>query len=375
MIRFENVTKAFKQGEVIKNLNFEIQDGELVVLIGPSGCGKTTTLKMINKLTCPTSGKIFIDDKDIAQSDTVKLRRRIGYVIQKTGLFPHMTVKDNIEIILQIEGVDVNERDHITSEMMRIVGMDPAEYLYRYPSQLSGGQLQRIGVARAFATDPKIVLMDEPFSALDPINRAQLQSELVGLQTRLKKTVVFVTHDMDEAIKIADRICIIDDGRIVQYDTPENILKNPANEYISNFVGRKRIWNTPELIRVKDIMIANPVKCSPEISLTQCTELMAVHKITAIPVTDSENHLVGIVHGADLHKQLTPSQTIGNIMITDFPQTTPEKNLLEILGYVQRHKLDFVPVVDEEKHLAGLITSKSLMTVLSKQFVDTEAEL
>jgi len=375
LIRFENVTKAFKQGEVIKNLNFEIQDGELVVLVGPSGCGKTTTLKMINKLTCPTSGKIFIDDKDIAQSDTVKLRRRIGYVIQKTGLFPHMTVKDNIEIILQIEGMDANKRDHITSEMMRIVGMDPTEYLYRYPSQLSGGQLQRIGVARAFATDPKIVLMDEPFSALDPINRAQLQLELVGLQTRLKKTIVFVTHDMDEAIKIADRICIINDGRIIQYDTPENILKNPANEYISNFVGKKRIWNTPELIRVKDIMIVNPVKCAPETSLSQCTELMAVHKITVIPVTDSENHLVGIVHEAELHKQLASSQTIGNIMITDFPQTTPEKNLLEILGYVRQHKLDFVPVVDKENHLAGLITSKSLMTVLSKQFVDTEAEL
>ncbi len=266
MIRFENVTKAFKQNEVIKNLSFEIQDGEMVVLVGPSGCGKTTTLKMINKLTSPTSGRILIDDQDIAKLDTVKLRRRIGYVIQKTGLFPHMTVKDNIEIILQIEGMDAAKREHITSEMMRIVGMDPVAYLYRYPSQLSGGQLQRIGVARAFASDPKIVLMDEPFSALDPITRAQLQSELVGLQTRLKKTVVFVTHDMDEAIKIADRICILDGGRIVQYDTPENILKNPANEYISDFVGRKRIWNTPELIRVRDIMLASPVSCTPTFS-------------------------------------------------------------------------------------------------------------
>ena len=375
MIRFENVTKAFKHGEVIKNLSFEIQDGEMVVLIGPSGCGKTTTLKMINKLTCPTSGKILIDDQDIAQLDTVKLRRKIGYVIQKTGLFPHMTVKDNIEIILQLEGMNADQRDHITSEMMRIVGMNPEDYLYRYPSQLSGGQLQRIGVARAFASDPKIVLMDEPFSALDPITRAQLQSELVGLQTRLKKTVVFVTHDMDEAIKIADRICIIDGGRIVQYDTPENILKNPANEYISSFVGKKRIWNTPDLIRVRDIMLAKPASCTPETSLTKCSELMAANEINAVPVVDSENHLIGIAYGADIQKQAAHAQSVGDIMKTEFPQTAPEKNLLEILDYVRRNQLDFVPVADGEKRLAGLITSKSLMTVLSQQFVDTEASI
>ena len=372
MIRFENVTKAFKQHEVIKNLNFEIQDGELVVLVGPSGCGKTTTLKMINKLTYPTCGKIFINDKDIAQCDEVKLRRKMGYVIQKTGLFPHMTVKENIEIILQIEGMDVKKRDHITSEMMRMVGMDPDEYLYRYPSQLSGGQLQRIGVARAFATDPKIILMDEPFSALDPITRTQLQSELVGLQTRLKKTVVFVTHDMSEAIKIADRICIMDDGCIVQYDTPENILKNPANAYISSFVGKKRIWNTPELIRVRDIMLTKPVTCAPETSLAECTEQMEANKINTVPVTDSENHLLGIVCRDDIPKQTAHAQSIGEVMKTEFPQTAPEKNLLEILAYVRRNQLDFVPVVDGEKHFIGLITSQSLLTVLSQQFVDTE---
>ncbi len=374
MIRFENVTKAFKQGEVIKGLNFEIQDGEMVVLVGPSGCGKTTTLKMINKLTRPTSGRILIDDQDIAQLDTVKLRRKIGYVIQKTGLFPHMTVKDNIEIILQIEGMNAEKRDHVTSEMMRIVGMDPEAYLYRYPSQLSGGQLQRIGVARAFASDPKIVLMDEPFSALDPITRAQLQSELVGLQTRLKKTVVFVTHDMDEAIKIADRICILDEGRIIQYDTPENILKNPANDYISSFVGKKRIWNTPELIRVRDIMMANPVSCTPDTALEECAELLGANEINAMPVTDSEKRLVGIAYRTDIQKQADRTQPVGKIMKTEFPTTAPEKNLLEILAYIHERQLDFVPVVDGESRLIGLITSKNLMTVLSQQFVDTEGE-
>jgi osmoprotectant transport system ATP-binding protein len=372
LIRFENVTKAFRHREVITNLNFEIQDEELVVLVGPSGCGKTTTLKMINKLTSPTSGRILIDNQDIAQLDTVKLRRKIGYVIQKTGLFPHMTVKENIEIILQLEGMNTEERDRITSEMMRIVGMNPDEYLYRYPSQLSGGQLQRIGVARAFASDPKIVLMDEPFSALDPITRAQLQSELVSLQTRLKKTIVFVTHDMDEAIKIADRICILDSGQILQYDTPENILKNPANQYVSEFVGRKRIWNTPELIRVRDIMQTKPVTCSPEISPKKCMEMMAANRINAVPVVDSEKRLLGIVYGADLQKQLSQAKSVSDIMRIEFPQTSPGKNLLEILTYVRQNRLDFVPVADEEKHLLGLITSNGLMTALSQQFVDTE---
>lgn len=373
MIRFENVTKTFKQGDVIRDISFEIQDEEIVVLVGPSGCGKTTTLKMINKLVCPTSGKIFIDNQDIAQCDSVKLRRGMGYVIQKTGLFPHMTVKENIEVILQIEGIEPEKREHITTEMMRIVGMDPEQYLYRYPGQLSGGQLQRIGVARAFASDPKIVLMDEPFSALDPITRAQLQSELVSLQTRLKKTVVFVTHDMDEAVKIADRICIIQNGRIAQYDTPENILKYPANDYISDFVGKKRIWNTPQLIRVKDIMLKNLVQCAPDTSLADCAKLMTENEISMLPVTDSENHVKGIVLQSDLIKRLDRSEPAETIMTKDFPVVPAEKSLLETLNYVLENKLDFAPVVDDEKHFIGLITSRNLMDVLSRQFVDREA--
>ncbi len=216
--------------------------------------------------------------------------------------------------------------------------------------------------------------MDEPFSALDPITRAQLQSELVGLQTRLKKTVVFVTHDMDEAIKIADRICILDEGRIIQYDTPENILKNPANDYISSFVGKKRIWNTPELIRVRDIMMANPVSCTPDTALEECAELLGANEINAMPVTDSEKRLVGIAYGTDIQKQADRTQPVGKIMKTEFPTTAPEKNLLEILAYIRERQLDFVPVVDGESRLIGLITSKNLMTVLSQQFVDTEGE-
>ena len=241
MIQFINVSKAYKEHNVIENINLEINKGELVVLIGPSGCGKTTILKMINRLIEPSDGQIKINGTDIEAHDPIELRRNIGYVIQQTGLFIHMTVRENIEIIPRLAKMPVSEIVDRTVKLMETVGL-PEEFLDRYPNHLSGGQQQRVGVARAFAMNPDIILMDEPFSALDPLTRSQLQDELVSLQSKLHKTIVFVTHDMDEAVKIADRICILQGGRILQYDTPENILKNPAHGFVSEFVGCKRIW-------------------------------------------------------------------------------------------------------------------------------------
>lgn len=240
MIQFINVSKAYKEHNVIENINLEINKGELVVLIGPSGCGKTTILKMINRLIEPSDGQIKINGTDIEAQDPIELRRNIGYVIQQTGLFIHMTVRENIEIIPRLAKMPVSEIVDRTVKLMETVGL-PEEFLDRYPNHLSGGQQQRVGVARAFAMNPDIILMDEPFSALDPLTRSQLQDELVSLQSKLHKTIVFVTHDMDEAVKIADRICILQGGRILQYDTPENILKNPAHGFVSEFVGSKRI--------------------------------------------------------------------------------------------------------------------------------------
>ena len=214
MIEFRNVSKSYKNNQVLQDINFTIYDGEIVVLIGPSGCGKTTTLKMINRLIEPTAGEILINGENIMEKDPIALRRSMGYVIQQTGLFPHMTVRQNIEVIPRLEKRPAQEISRRTMALMEMVGLDPAQYLDRYPIQLSGGQLQRIGVARAFATDPDIILMDEPFSALDPITRSGLQDSLVSLQSKMKKTIVFVTHDMDEAVKIADRICIMYQGDI-----------------------------------------------------------------------------------------------------------------------------------------------------------------
>lgn len=211
MIQFEHVTKSFENRPILKELNFTIESGELVTLIGESGCGKTTTLKMINRLLEPTTGRILINGRDIMEENVIRLRRSMGYVIQSTGLFPHMTIRQNIELIERLEKRDGAQIAARTLELMKMVNMDPA-YLDCYPTELSGGQKQRIGVARAFATDPEIILMDEPFSALDPLTRSQLQDELVTLQEDFKKTIVFVTHDMGEAIKIADKICMMYQG-------------------------------------------------------------------------------------------------------------------------------------------------------------------
>lgn len=237
MIEFVDVNKNFGEYHIIKNLSMKIEKGKITVIIGSSGCGKTTTLKMINKLIIPTSGKIYIDGEDIFQKDTIKLRRNIGYVIQQTGLFPHMTVKENIELIAKIENIDKNKMNMRTRELMKMINLDYEKFSERYPLELSGGQQQRVGVARAFALDPAIILMDEPFSAVDPISRRQLQDELVAIQKKLEKTIFFVTHDIQEAVKIADKICLLNNGEIMQYDTPENIIKNPKNDFVRKFVN------------------------------------------------------------------------------------------------------------------------------------------
>lgn len=237
MIEFIDVNKNFGKYHIIKNLSLKIEKGKITVIIGSSGCGKTTTLKMINKLILPTSGKIYVDGEDISQKDTIKLRRNIGYVIQQTGLFPHMTVKENIELIAKIENIDKNRINIRTRELMKMINLDYEKFSERYPLELSGGQQQRVGVARAFALDPAIILMDEPFSAIDPISRRQLQDELIAIQKKLEKTIVFVTHDIQEAVKIADKICLLNNGEIMQYDTPENIIKNPKNDFVRKFVN------------------------------------------------------------------------------------------------------------------------------------------
>ncbi len=243
MIRLENVSKQFAGGSnAVRDLTLEIHDAETCVLIGPSGCGKTTTLRMINRLIDPDSGRILVDGIDTRGEDPAALRLRIGYVIQQTGLFPHMTVGDNVGTVPRLWKWDKQRISRRVDELLELVGLPPAEYRERYPHQLSGGQRQRVGFARALAADPPILLMDEPFGAVDRITRERLQNEFVNIQRSMRKTVVFVTHDIEEAILVGDRICIMKmQGQIAQYDTPDAILRQPAGEYVVEFLGRRRI--------------------------------------------------------------------------------------------------------------------------------------
>ena len=242
MIRFENVTKRFADGtEALKDVSITIPTGKLTVIIGPSGCGKTTLMKMINHLEEPTSGDVLIDEKSIKDRDVVELRRSIGYVIQRIGLFPHMTIGKNVALVPALKGWPLEKTQNRVRELMNMVGLEPDTYISRYPLELSGGQQQRVGVVRALAGDPKIVLMDEPFSALDPISREQLQDELRNLQQQIQKTIVFVTHDMDEALKIADHMIVLRAGRVEQTGTPKELIHEPANEFVRQFIGQERI--------------------------------------------------------------------------------------------------------------------------------------
>lgn len=376
MIEFKRVTKKYGKEAVVTNISFTIEKGSLVVLIGPSGCGKTTLLKMINRLITPTSGDILINGQSIFDQDEIELRRNIGYVIQQTGLFPHMTVRENIEVVPRLQKKQKESIAQKSTELMKMIGLEPDVYLDRYPFQLSGGQQQRIGVARAFACDPDVILMDEPFSALDPITRLQLQDELADLQGKLRKTIVFVTHDMDEAVKIADKICLIHEGVIAQYDTVEDMMKNPANEYVAEFIGKNRIWSSPEFIRAQDIMINDPVCASPEVNIRRCIERMRRLKVDSLMITDKENRLLGIVLAKDLQPLEDKSQPVAQVMQRECQTVSPEMTILAILEMVNGGAMSSIPVVDQEMRLHGLITKTSLLTTLSQQYAEgTEVAL
>ena len=372
MIEFQNVSKSFKDKTVIKNLDLTIEDGQLVAIIGASGCGKTTTLKMINRLIEPTSGKILIDGQDINKINKTDLRRKIGYVIQQMGLFPHMTVRENIELIQKLEKKDPTAINQNTDELMKIMDLCGEEYLDKFPQDLSGGQQQRIGVARALANNPSIILMDEPFSALDPITRQNLQNEVKRLHKKMNTTIVFVTHDMDEAIKIADKICIMKDGVIAQYDKPEVILKEPANDYVKEFIGKNRIWDSPEMIKVRDIMIDNPISCLPDFTREECIEKMVAHHIDTLMVIKEDNTFLGIVNRKGLYTTKSRRAKAEEIMHEKFFTAHPDENIVEVLKQIAEYDVTTVPVIDDEGKLAGLMTSSSLISALGSQYIDDD---
>ena len=255
-IVLDHVSKRYPstKAAAVDDISLEIPAGEIVILVGPSGCGKTTTMRMINRLIEPTSGTITIDGEDVLSLDDVKLRREIGYVIQQIGLFPHLSIAQNVSLVPRMLKWKKQRTNDRVDEMLSLVGLEPAEYRHRYPRQLSGGQQQRVGVARALAADPPVMLMDEPFGAVDPINRARLQEEFLAVQDKLRKTIVFVTHDFDEAVKMGDRIAVLDQGsKIAQYATPEEILSSPANAFVEGFVGHGATLKRLQLERLETV--------------------------------------------------------------------------------------------------------------------------
>jgi osmoprotectant transport system ATP-binding protein len=301
MIRLENVNKEFARGSnAVQDLTLDIPGGQTCVLIGPSGCGKTTTLRMINRLTAPDSGRILIDGEDTSGIDPPKLRLGMGYVIQNTGLFPHMTVGDNVGTVPRLWDWDRARIKARVEELLELVGLDPREYRDRYPHQLSGGQRQRVGFARALGADPPILLMDEPFGAVDRITRERLQQEFIRIQRAMRKTVVFVTHDIDEAVMVGDRICLLQmQAKIAQYDTPEAILTRPASEYVSEFLGRERLVRrmSVKLIDLSTLEhpAAGPAEVEPRVSpsstLSEAFAAALASPTEAAVVFDGERYL------------------------------------------------------------------------------------
>jgi osmoprotectant transport system ATP-binding protein len=312
MIRLEAVSKHYPNGTVaVRELTLEVPDGEVAVLVGPSGCGKTTILRMINRLIEPTSGRIYIENEDVTHVDPVHLRRRIGYVIQQIGLFPHQTIEHNVATVPKMLGWNRQRQRTRVDELLDLVGLDPAQYRDRYPHQLSGGQRQRVGVARALAADPPVLLMDEPFGAIDPITRSRLQDEFKRLQADLKKTIVFVTHDVEEAVKMGDRIAILNIGGVLeQYDVPSQILGHPATDFVASFVGGDRAIKQLKVTTIDREQLEHPQTVTPDTPLEKVRQLLVDTSALSIPVIDAAGVLRGRVRAKDADGDATASDRL-----------------------------------------------------------------
>jgi osmoprotectant transport system ATP-binding protein len=369
VIRFEGISKRYETGQkVLHDINMHVNKGEIMVLIGPSGCGKTTTMKMINRLIEPTQGKIFIQGRDISDEDPVQLRRNIGYVIQHIGLLPHMTIAENVALVPKLKKWDAGKYKQRVAELMEMVNLDPDIYANRYPSELSGGQQQRVGVIRAMAADPPIILMDEPFSALDPISREQLQDELVRLQEAIHKTIVFVTHDIDEAIKIANRICIMNAGNIVQLDTPEQILRHPANEFVKSFIGENRLNRAEIYPAIREVMV-KPVVSRPTRGLAEAVMLMRMHKVDTLLVVDANDKLLGKASVWDIQSHYqNETMTLQDVLQETSQVVKVTQALPDAIHLISKHRIAYLPVVDEDQRLLGVITRASLVDVMAERF-------
>ena len=365
MIRLERVTKMFGTVTAVDAVDMEVPEGEVCVLLGPSGCGKTTTMKMINRLIPPSSGRILIDGRDTAGQDDVTLRRSIGYVIQQIGLFPNKTIEENICVVPDLLGWPKRKSRERAAELLSLVNLAPATFLKRYPRELSGGQQQRVGVVRALAADPPVLLMDEPFGAIDPINREVIQDEFMKLQASLRKTVVFVSHDIDEAVKMASRIAIFREGRLVQYAKPDDLLAHPVDSFVADFVGSDRTLKRLRLVRVREAMMTDPPRVRAEDTLETALKLMEEHGHTSIVMVGPRGRARGLVRlevardrRGTVAEHQEPLPGVVNV----------DDDLRTAVSIIFTHGVTWLACIDDDGFYKGYVSQRSITHLLGATY-------
>lgn len=380
MIRLEQLTKRYpgQPRNAVDALDLEIREGEIVVLVGPSGCGKTTTMKMINRIIEPTSGRIFLRGEDVTQTDPDRLRRRIGYVIQQIGLFPHMTIAENVATVPRLLGWEKERIEARVDELLNLVNMPAETFRGRYPKELSGGQQQRAGVARALGADPAVLLMDEPFGAIDPITRDRLQNEFLRLQAEVRKTIVFVTHDIDEAIKMGDRIAILrQNSKVAQYDTPERILTAPADEFVSEFIGRGASLKRLNLSRVSDIELRPWPTVTADTDPATALELLRASSETALVVVDEAGRPLSWVGASDLRR--ADGRRLDEVGLPPAAIVEPRATLSDALNELIAARYAVTLVVDDMGAFQGVVDidqiNEAIRTMRASAVTEARAEL
>ncbi|MFL9922711.1 betaine/proline/choline family ABC transporter ATP-binding protein [Herbaspirillum lusitanum] len=367
MIELDQLSKTYTQKDgaqvkAVDTVSLKVAEGEICVFLGPSGCGKSTTLKMINRLIAPTSGRVLLNGEDTSSIDEVSLRRHIGYVIQQIGLFPNMSIEENITIVPRLLGWDKKRCRERVMELMAMVAMDPKKFLKRYPRELSGGQQQRIGVIRALAADAPVLLMDEPFGAVDPINRESIQNEFFQMQRQLKKTVIMVSHDIDEAIKLGDQVAIFRAGKLVQFDHPDALLARPKDEFVGAFVGQDHTLKRLLLVRAGDAA-TTPTTARPDVSLDQALTLMDDQDTRYLTITDADNRAVGYVTRREIRGL---SGGAASDKVRPFTiNAAPDENLRVVLSKMYKHSTSWMPVIDADGAYLGEVTQDSIASYLS----------
>ncbi|WP_343586038.1 ABC transporter ATP-binding protein [Herbaspirillum sp.] len=366
MIELNQLSKTYTQKDgtqvkAVDSVSLKVAEGEICVFLGPSGCGKTTTLKMINRLIRPTSGRVLLNDEDTAGIDEVSLRRHIGYVIQQIGLFPNMTIEENITIVPRLLGWDKKRCRERAAELMAMVALDPVKFLKRYPRELSGGQQQRIGVIRALAADAPVLLMDEPFGAVDPINRESIQNEFFQMQRQLNKTVIMVSHDIDEAIKLGDQVAIFRAGKLVQFDHPDALLARPKDEFVGAFVGQDHTLKRLLLVRAGEAA-TTPQTARPDVSCDQALSLMDDEDARYLTITDSDNRAVGYLTRRDVRGN---AGAVAGKVRPFTMNAAPDENLRVVLSKMYKHSTSWMPVIDNDGSYLGEVTQDSIASYLS----------